>query len=120
MRRQIMEHFIINVFDTDKVLVSLLDYEEKITEYISSIKLMKYNDRQITIDSALNSGLNNYRFISIQVDKSGSLLINTAKYEMVDEDIITFANTVLSSQKQFLINSILTKKEKEYLMSLTN
>lgn len=94
-------------------IVTLLNYEISISNYLKEIKdKFNYNnDSQVLIDTALISGMNEYRFIELTDN------INYLNYIQPDNETIQNANKILSKFKNNLKNSILSSNQSSSILS---
>ncbi len=100
-----------------KKIITLLDYEIKLSDILKSINLSSLEGKTILIDTALVSGMNKYRFIESKVNDKGYLNINEYRYIDVDLDILEFANSIIRDNPSKLNNSILTIPQKKKISS---
>lgn len=114
-----MEKYIINklVFDQYSYIITLLDYETRITECLQSIKISSGSNKKVLIDTALCSGLNQYRFIAASLFENGTININDLKYTEVNSIILKIANEIIRQVPKSLDNSILTLNQKDYFIN---
>ena len=102
-------------------IITLLDYELKLSDVLKSINLSSLEGEIILIDTALVSGINEYRFIESKVNEKGYLDLNEYRYIDVDRDVLEIANSIIRDNPSKLNNSILTipqkKKINDYLYS---
>lgn len=109
-----MENYILTKLNADSnycLIITLLDYEIRISEYLRSIQLPYCHSKQILIDSALCSGVNNYRFIRTNANENGEMNSQEIKYVNVDLETLAFANNVLLENQNYIDSSILTKSQ---------
>lgn len=99
-----------NDFD---VIITLLDYQTQISKSLKSIRLSPDKTRKILIDTALCSGINEYRFIETTLNKDGTLNLNHYKHVTANDNMIKKANKILKDHPAFLKNSILPKSQIE-------
>lgn len=117
-----MKKYMINKLDIDNfvILVSLLDYETKISDCLKSIRISSFNVKEILVDTALCSGMNKYRFIATAVNTDGSINLNNYRYVDVSSQIIEIANDILRKETHSINNSILTNSQKRQLRNSPN
>lgn len=110
-----MKSYVINNINMAgfKKVITLLNYEDRLSQVLRSIKLSSDKEKNILIDTALISGINEYRFIEIRVDDTGYLDLNNYRYVNVSEDILKFANSIIKDHPTQLNNSVLTVPQKE-------
>lgn len=111
-----MRSYLINKLNTSEYskIVTLLDYEIKISNYLKAIRLSpNMNKPKLLIDTALCSGLNEYRFIEVIVKDDGLIDLNSFKYVEVSKEVLKIANNILSKEPIALSRSILTLPQKK-------
>ena len=116
-----MKEFIVNDLNDINYskIITLLDYETRISDYLKSIKISSLRDVELLIDTGLCSGINKYRFISVHVNEAGDIDLNAYKFVTVPTQIIELANKIISTQKIYVDRSILTSKQKAYFKSIS-
>lgn len=116
-----MKEFIINDLNDNKYskIITLLDYEIRISDYLKSIKISSVRNVELLVDTALCSGINKYRFISVHLNTDGVIDLSDYKYVTVSNQIIEIANKIISTQKISIESSILTSKQKSYFKSIS-
>lgn len=97
--------------DNFNVIITLLDYQTPISKVLNSIRLSSNKLEKILIDTALCSGLNEYRFIEATLNESGSINLDQYRYVNVNDFILDKANDILRQNKLYLKNSILTESQ---------
>lgn len=104
-----MEKYTVNFISQDEklFLITLLDYEIKISKFLDEIKILPLLSKEALIDTALVGGMNEYRFI----DADSSQYVNVSEY------IVNQANAVLLKNKNALENSILTREQKDKIVN---
>ena len=117
-----MEEYSINMFDDSKYIacVTVLDYEillsrclRKIT-FESSLKEKRF----VLVDLALKSGIDEFRFVEFDVDKSGKIDLDSHQYVKVDFFFENVANHLLKEKKEIVLHSILTDSQKKKILNL--
>ncbi|HFI0621661.1 TPA: type II toxin-antitoxin system RnlB family antitoxin [Streptococcus suis] len=113
-----MEKYCLKRIDTKEyfALVSLLDYRQSISEQLKTIILEQGVGKKVLVDSALISGINDYRFISLKVSEDGVLDFRTIEYVSPNSGIIEFSNKVLSNYKEYVEHSVLSSVQVEALL----
>ena len=116
-----MKKYVLNKLDTDSfdVLLTLLDYETMISDYLNTIRISSDNVNKILIDTALCSGLNQYRFIAAILMNDGTIDINNLQYVNVERHVLSVANEILQNEPLSLNNSILTKSQIDYILNFS-
>ncbi len=113
-----MEDYILTKLNNDYnfcLIITLLDYEIRISDYLKSIELPFCHSKKILIDSALCSGVNRYRFIGVNANKNGKMNSKEIVYVNVDSDTLAFANNVILENPDYIASSILTESQIEKL-----
>lgn len=104
-----MKNYLINNLEFENVnLITLLDYEAKISDVLKSIKVSSFGSGKVLIDTALCSGINKYRFIESKLNYNGTIDLNDYKYVSVSTKILEKANEIIRHEPDKLENSILT------------
>lgn len=89
-------------------IITLLDYRIPISKYIKHIKLSKDISKGVfLIDTALCSGINEYRFILYEPSKSDELINDKISYVEVSPYLENVANSILKGNEIYVKNSIL-------------
>ncbi|ERJ12738.1 type II toxin-antitoxin system RnlB family antitoxin [Haloplasma contractile] len=115
-----MKKYIVNKLYTNNLstIITLLNYEIKISDYLKSIKISSSNNQEkILIDTALCAGMNKYRFIVTTLNDDGTINIDDFKYIEVDSNTLEIANEILRKEPLSINNSILTNSQ---INNLTN
>lgn len=112
-----MKNFVINdIFNKKyKKIVTILNYEFKVSECINLLYLPLNKHDNIIIDTALYSGLNSYRFIQGKIDEDGKF--KDYSYISLNDDLIDYANKIIVTENKSMENSVLTKPQIEKLKS---
>lgn len=105
-----MKKYLINNLDVDDfyMIITLLDYETKISDCLKSVRISSFVDTVLLVDTALCSGMNKYRFIAAKLNNDGTININDYKYVDVNSYILEIANEIIRHESLSLNNSILT------------
>jgi len=98
-----------------KKIITLLDYEIKLSDVLKSINLSSLKGKTVLIDAALVSGINKYRFIESTVNDSGYLNLSEYRYIDVGLDLLELADSILRDNPSKLNNSILTAPQKKQI-----
>ena len=99
------------------MLVTLLDYEQNISNTLKKIKLTDSIDKTIIVDTALVSGINQFRFIKINIDKNDNLDLNSLKYVNPNHNIINLSNKLLSKFEKQVQNSVLSSNQVDIILN---
>ena len=112
-----MKKYLINKLNEDKfsIIITLLDYETKISSSLKTINISSVENKKLLIDTALCSGLNKYRFIETTLDSEGSINVSNYKYVEVDNNILNKANEILKNEPVYLNSSVLTIQQIELI-----
>ena len=98
-------------------IVTILDYEIRLNTYLSELVFPScFKGKKALVDLALKSGLDEYRFVSFDVDDSGKLILNTNSYATVSKEIEKVANCFLQQRSDIVNNSILTDAQKREIL----
>lgn len=108
-----MKKYLINNLNKSKFvfIITLLDYQTQISNCLKSIKIPTNKACKVLIDTALCSGINEYRFIETLASKDGMIDLNEYNYVNVSEDVINKANDIIKKQPAFLESSVLTESQ---------
>lgn len=116
-----MKKYLINNLEFEKVyLITLLDYETKISDILKSVKISSLVSRKVLIDTALSSGIDRYRFIESKLNNNGTIDLNEYKYVNVNPKILEKANDIIRREPAKLENSILTIPQIKYIKDSWN
>jgi len=109
-----MNNYLINDVNTDEFrkIITLLDYEMKISDVLKTINLSSLEGESILIDTVLISGLNEYRFIESKVNDKGFINLDEYRYINVGIDVLKFADNIIRDNPSKVRNSILTMPQK--------
>ena len=99
------------------ILISLLDYRQGILEQLSSINITRSKNKMVLVDTALVSGMNEYRFIDLPVIEDGTLDLANFKYVFPSQNIVNNSNKILARQKKFVKHSVLSNSQISALLS---
>ena len=111
-----MKNYLINNLEIEDVyIITLLDYELRVSEVLKSIKLPSFDSRKVLIDTALCAGINKYRFIEAKLNNDGTIDLNDYKYVNVSSRILEKANDIIRHEPIKLENSILTIPQINYI-----
>ncbi|HZK57448.1 MAG TPA: type II toxin-antitoxin system RnlB family antitoxin, partial [Clostridia bacterium] len=100
------------------IIITLLDYEMKISDVLKSIKVSSLENKRILIDTALVSGINKYRFIECKINTDGTVDLSDYKYIDINSNILKIANNIIRKEPIKLNNSILTVPQIDYIKGL--
>lgn len=111
-----MEKYLFHsIIDSEYVgIVTILDYEIRLNTYLSELVLPPcIKGKKALVDLALKSGVDEYRFVSFNVDDKGKLILNTNAYARVSKEVEKAANSFLRQRSDIVNNSILTDRQKK-------
>lgn len=98
-------------------IVTILDYEIRLNTYLSELVLpLCIKGKKALVDLALKSGLDEYRFVSFDIDDEGKLILNTNAYARVSKEVEKAANCFLRQRSDIVNNSILTDRQKREIL----
>lgn len=115
-----MEKLCVNILDDSKyiALITILDYEILLSKYLKNITFDSSSDcfKNIIVDLALKSGINQHRFVEFEIDKNGNIDLESHKYVLLDDFYVKLANSFLKEKREIVMNSILTDSQKNTLL----
>lgn len=92
-------------------VLSIIDYESTVRSILEQITFpSSKQDRRIVVDLALKSGMNQYRFLLLELSKAGKIIWNGNSYYKAPTCIEHWANIFLKEQKEFVENSVLSNR----------
>lgn len=98
-------------------IVTILDYEIRLNTYLSELVLPPcIKGKKALVDLALKAGVDEYRFVSFDVDNEGKLMLNTNAYARVSKEVEKAANSFLRQRSDIVNNSILTDRQKREIL----
>lgn len=98
-------------------IITILDYELSLKKCLSEFSFPpEENERKIIIDLALKCGINQYRFVVLDISNEGKILWNSNKYIIPSNDIVNLANVYLREQKDIVVNSMLPQMKKKEIL----
>lgn len=117
-----MKKYIINNLNIGNFnrIITLLDYEIKISQYLKSINLSSFIGEKLLIDTALCSGMGKYRFIAIGLNNDGTINRNNYKYIDVVSQISKIADEIIQQEPLSFNNSVLTIPQMNSLANTIN
>jgi hypothetical protein len=101
-------------------MVSVLDYEISLKKCLAEISfsLKTESRRKILVDMALKCGINQYRFVEMDVNDDGKILWNSSAYIIPNTRIVNLANAYLREKKEIVKNSMLSKTKKKEVLNV--
>lgn len=84
-------------------IVTILDYEIRLSTYLSKLTFPAFKGKRVLVDLALKSGLDEYRFIAFDIDDQGKIILDTDNYISVSVDAEKEANYFYSRGKILLL-----------------
>lgn len=98
-------------------IVTILDYEIRLNSYLSELVLPScFTGKKALVDLALKSGVDEYRFVSFDVDEGGRIVLNSNRYIKVSKEIEKTANSFLQQKRDIVNNSFLTDTQKQKIL----
>ena len=115
-----MVKYIFNQIDNPEFcgIITVLDYEIHLKQYLNKLVIPTSSSKgkKAIVDLALKSGLDEFRFISLDIDNNGKLLLNSNSYIQVSKEIEKIANHFLKSKETIVCNSFLTDSQKKKIL----
>lgn len=113
-----MEKYLFHSISNSEYLgiVTVLDYEMRLNSYLSELVLPSFKGKKALVDLALKSGLDEYRFVTFDVDDQGKIILSTNSYIKVSKDIEKVANSFLQQRSDIVNNSFLTDTQKREIL----
>lgn len=106
-RKYLITKLIKNYFDS---IVTLLDYDTQMTNQLKKITILSKKNGKVLIDALLYSGLDQYRFIEMNIDENGKIITDKYNYVILDQALEKTANDIIKktsySIKKFYINTV--------------
>lgn len=101
-------------------IVTILDYELVVRKCLTEITFPseKNNKRKIIVDLALKTGINEYRFVTFDINSDGKILWNSNAYIKPDDKIVNYANELLKEKKEIIAHSMLPNAKKKELLNV--
>ena len=106
-----MKQYSIHEIDNSDIygVLSIIDYEPTVRSILEQITFPSSNlDRRIVVDLALKSGMNQYRFLLLELSKAGKIIWKGNAYYKAPTSIEQRANSFLKEQREFVENSVLS------------
>ncbi|RHR33794.1 type II toxin-antitoxin system RnlB family antitoxin [Eubacterium sp. AF19-12LB] len=98
-------------------IVTILDYEIRLSSYLSELVLPScFKGKKALVDLALKSGVDEYRFVSFDVDEQGKIILNSNQYIKVSKEIEKTANGFLQQKRDIVNNSFLSDIQKQKIL----
>lgn len=114
-----MEKYLFHsISDSEYVgIITILDYEIKLSAYLPEIVFPpSLSGKKTIVDLALKSGVDQYRFVSFDVDDNGKIVLNSNCYVHVSKEIEETANYYLQQKRDIVLNSFLTDRQKQTIL----
>ena len=104
-----MKNYLISEINTKKYkkLITLLDYKIQISKILNDIKLPENKIDKVLVDTLICSGLNEYRFIEVNVKEDGKIDLEHYKYIEADNELKKIADDIVRQYPIYLNNSVL-------------
>lgn len=98
-------------------IVTILDCEIRLSAYLPEIVFPpNFEGKKAIVDLALKSGVDQYRFVSFDVDDNGRIIRNSNSYITVSKEIENTANHFLQQKRDIVLNSFLTETQKQRIL----
>ena len=98
-------------------VLSIMDYEATVRSILEHITFPSSDhERSIVVDLALKSGMNEYRFLQVELSKSGKVIWERNAYYKASSTIEQCANSFLIEHAEFVRNSVLPDKTIERIL----
>ncbi|WPC08792.1 type II toxin-antitoxin system RnlB family antitoxin [Globicatella sp. PHS-GS-PNBC-21-1553] len=112
-----MVEFVMNKISNDEVdiLITILDYEKLLSENLKKIEIKNDKLKTVLVDTAIYSGLNQYRFIKFRIIDSKIDFMNPT-YLTPSDVVLEFSNKILKLYPKCINNSVMTNKQKQLLL----
>ena len=117
--KQMMQKYLINsLFNSEYAeIITILDYEIRVNSYLSQLVFPDpAKGKKAIVDLALKSGIDKYRFVSFDIDENGKIVRGSNRYVALSEEMELCANGFLREQKEIVMNSFLSKEQKNMLL----
>ena len=96
-------------------IISILDYETTLKGCLSEFYLPNPTRKPVLVDTALKTGLSDKRFLTFIVSSDRSICYGTAKIVKVPKTIENLANSILSTERDSVLHSVLPPSQKQKL-----
>lgn len=83
-RKYLITKLIKNYFDS---IVTLLDYDTQMTNQLKKITILSKKNGKVLIDALLYSGLDQYRFIEMNIDENRKIIKDKYNYVILDQTL---------------------------------
>jgi hypothetical protein len=113
-RKYLITKLIKNYFDS---IVTLLDYDTQMTNQLKKITILSKKNGKVLIDALLYSGLDQYRFIEMNIDENGKIITDKYNYVILDQALEKTANDIIKKHPIQLKNSILTQSQIDQILN---
>lgn len=91
-RKYLITKLIKNYFDS---IATLLDYDTQMTNQLKKITILSKKNGKVLIDALLYSGLDQYRFIEMNIDENGKIITDKYNYVILDQALEKTANDII-------------------------
>lgn len=99
-------------------IITILDYEIRTNSLLKDLSFppIDYDlSKKVLVDMALKTGINQYRFIEFSVDSNGKIVLGSNEYVQPALNVKLIADSILQSNREIVINSMLPEFNKEEL-----
>lgn len=93
-RKYLITKLIKNYFDS---IVTLLDYDTQMTNQLKKITILSKKNGKVLIDALLYSGLDQYRFIEMNIDENRKIITDKYNYVILDQALEKTANDIIKN-----------------------
>ena len=116
MMKKYLIHSLINSEYAE--IVTILDYEIRLSSYLSDLVFPSHaKGKKAIVDLALKSGLDQYRFVSFDIDDEGKIVDGSNHFVDISDEIEKIANQYLKEQSEIVKNSFLSIEQKMNLLA---
>lgn len=99
-------------------LLTALDCEINFNDILNKLCFgSSKKDRKVLIDLALSNGINEHRFIEVDIDSKGKAKISDARNINPSTDLLAMANCALKHESKVVKNSILSESQKQMILN---
>ena len=113
-RKYLITKLIKNYFDS---IVTFLDYDTQMTNQLKKITILSKKNGKVLIDALLYSGLDQYRFIEMNIDENGEIITDKYNYVILDQALEKTANDIIKKHPIQLKNSILIQSQIDQILN---
>ena len=96
---------------------SWLIYSPTNIVHYQKITILSKKNGKVLIDALLYSGLDQYRFIEMNIDENGKIITDKYNYVILDQALEKTANDIIKKHPIQLKNSILTQSQIDQILN---